>query len=247
MNMTLTVLPDAEALSGRVAAAIARVLADAVSARGRASIALAGGQTPRAVYTALARRPVGDVPWADVDVFWGDERYVRTDDPRSNYRMARETLLDAIDVAPRSVHPMPTDRPQPADAAAAYERTLREYFHPGPPQFDLLLLGLGQDGHTASLFPGSPALASTRWVEAVDAPFEPAGRITLTPLVIGQARVCFAIATGSDKAGALASALASGADLHRVPAAIVTQARGAVTWWVDTAAAARLTPGTTSR
>jgi 6-phosphogluconolactonase len=119
---------------------------------------LSGGNTPRTLYGLLASEFRDQIPWAHVHVFWGDERYVSPDDPDSNYRMAKETLLDHVPCPAGNVHPMPTNFPSADAAARDYENTLRNYFGTDWPHFDLSLLGLGEEGYTASLFPGSPAL-----------------------------------------------------------------------------------------
>jgi len=174
-----------------------------------------------------------------VHIFWGDERYVPLDDLRNNYRMARETLLDAVPCPTANVHPMPTDLPDPEAAAQEYEKTLRSYFPTAWPHFDLVLLGLGDEGHTASLFPESPALVERRrWVVAVKAPSEPPLRLTLTLPALTQAANVYFLVTGSNKSQALHHVLTETPDLKNYPAAGVRLAPGTVIWWVDREAAA---------
>ena len=174
MKPDVRVCADVNELSRRAAEAVVRTINDTARATGRCSLVLSGGNTPRTLYGLLASEFRDQIPWARVHVFWGDERYVSPHDPDSNYRMARETLLDHVPCPAGNVHPMPTHFPSPADAARDYERTLRNYFGNDSSQFDLILLGLGEEGHTASLFPGSPALGEqTRWVVAVDTPADP--------------------------------------------------------------------------
>jgi 6-phosphogluconolactonase len=173
-------------------------------------------------------------------VFWGDERYVPPEDPRSNFGMAKQALLDHVSCPAAHIHRMPT-RFADADAAAReYERTLRSCFDGEWPGFDLALLGLGEDGHTASLFRGSLALAEkTRWVVATQAPAEPRVRLTLTlPALIGAAAIHVLVA-GANKAPALAHVLDGVGDWIRYPAAGVRLGTGTVTWWVDRDAAGR--------
>ena len=173
-------------------------------------------------------------------VFWGDERYVSPDDPDSNYRMARETLLDHVPCPAANVHPMPTHFPSPADAARDYERTLRNYFGNDSSHFDLILLGLGEEGHTASLFPGSPALEEqTRWVVAVKAPAAPPLRLTLTLPALTRAANIYVLVTGSTKARALHDVLTGVPEPDTHPAAGVRFTEGRVIWWVDREAAGR--------
>ncbi len=195
---------------------------------GRASLALAGGRTPRGVYEYIAAQHA-DLSWERIHVYWGDERYVPHDRPDSNYRMARETLLDKVPIPPANVHPMPTDEPSPDEAARVYENQLRDELG-DEPVFHVILLGLGADGHTASLFPGSPALAERdRWVLASEAPAEPKQRLTLTLPVINAARAVHFLVVGADKHAALRCALEGG----DCPAALVRPKNGTLTWWVD--------------
>ncbi len=225
-------------LSLAAADAVAEVITSAVRARGRCAIALSGGETPRPLYSALAARYRDQIPWHDVHVFWGDERLVPIDDPRRNDRMAREMLLSKVPCPSSNIHPMASATLPPDDLARRYEETMRTYFADGRPRFDLVLLGLGVEGHTASLFPGSPALDErTRWVVAVDAPANPARRLTLTLPVLTSAAHAAVLVSGASKAHALRLALDPRTDPTRCPAAAVRLADGALTWWVDADAA----------
>ena len=180
------------------------------------------------------------IPWEHVHVFWGDEPYVPADDPQSNYRMARQTLLDHVACPAANVHPMLTHFATPDLAARDYEATLKNCFQGDWPRFDLVLLGLGNDGHTASLFPGSPALEeSTRWVIAVQAPADPRSRLTLTLPVLNRAATAYFLVAGPSKAPALHHALSRTADSNMYPAAGVRLDKGTVVWWVDRDAALR--------
>ena len=161
------VLPDVNELSLRAALAAVRTINEVVRAKGRCSLVLSGGNTPRLLYTLLGSEFRDQIPWAQTIVFWGDERYVSPDDRKSNYRTARETLLDHVPCPPGNIHPMPTHFPSAAEAARDYERTLRRYFANDWPSFDLVFLGLGVDGHTASLFLDRRRLKSAhggRWL-----------------------------------------------------------------------------------
>ena len=237
---------DVTDLNARAATVIAATISDAVRRHGRCRLALTGGRTPRALYTLLASTYRDQIPWAHVLVYWGDERYVPPDDADSNYGMARETLLNHVPCPAGNIHPMPTSFASPDAAARDYERTLREQFDTAWPQFDLLLLGLGAEGHTASLFPGSPALdETTRWVVAVQAPAAPPVRLTLTLPALVHAASIHVLAAGAEKATALHRALTDPPDPHTCPASAIRSAEGTVTWWVDRAAASQLTIATT--
>jgi 6-phosphogluconolactonase len=237
----LRIFSDVNELSLRAAEAVARTVNDAVRSTGRCSLVLSGGDTPRTLYGLLASRFREQIPWARVHVFWGDERYVPPDDAQSNYRMAKETLLDHVSCPAANVHPMPTHFSDPDTAAPArdYEATLRSYFSGQPSAFGLVLLGLGPEGHTASVFPGSPALAEpTRWVLAVTAPADPPSRLTLTFAALNRAANAYFLVTGSNKARALHDILTGTADPNTCPAAGVRLAAGTLIWWVDRDAAA---------
>lgn len=222
-----------EHLIGGAADAIAVLIHEAVAARGVAQIALAGGSTPIPLYHRLAMMPL---PWDRVELWFGDERTVPPDHPMSNYLMVRTALIDVM--AEAHVHRIQGEI-DPAAAAIAYERELVGRLGV-PPQLDLVLLGLGNDGHTASLFPRTPALAETeRWVVASPAlTGEP--RITLTAKTISAARHVRFFVLGASKAGVLAEVLEGPRDPDRLPAQLVTAAETDVGWFVDAPAAAEL-------
>jgi 6-phosphogluconolactonase len=230
-------------LASRVAEAGAAIITAAVQATGRCALVLSGGNTPRALYARWAERFAQDIPWTSVQVFWGDERFVPLDDPRSNFRTAREALLDHVSIPPANVHPMPTSLATPEVAAAAYDATLRRHFEGDRPRFDLLLLGLGAEGHTASLFPRSPALdETTRWVVPVTVPADPPSRLTLTPPALSAATHTYFLVTGSEKAAALDHVLKASPDVRTYPAAAIGRADHELVWWVDREAAALYRP-----
>lgn len=216
----------------------------AVSEHGRFTIALSGGSTPKSLYNLLATNARTSLPWDRMFFFWSDERHVPPTDPDSNYRMADEAMLSKIPVAPGNVFRVPAENPDAAAAAAAYEQTLRKFFSLQPeqfPRFDLILLGMGPDGHTASLFPETPALrqnsrlAVANWVEKLKA-----SRITFTlPVINAAASVAFLV-SGSDKAPALHSVLESDAAGEQYPAKLVRPTDGKLIWFVDRAAASLL-------
>jgi 6-phosphogluconolactonase len=239
MKPDLRVCADLAELSRRAAEAVADTVNDAVRTRGTCSLVLSGGSTPRPLYRLLASQYRAGIPWAHLQVFWGDERYVPPDDARSNYRMAKEALLDDVPCPPANIHPMPTHFPSADAAARDYERTLRHHFAGDSPHFDVVLLGLGDDGHTASLFPGSLALAErTRWVVAAQAPVDPQLRLTLTVPALTSAGVVHVLVAGATKAEPLRQVLGGAGDWIKYPAAGIRRGTGSVTWWADRDAAA---------
>jgi 6-phosphogluconolactonase len=221
-----------EALPGTVAKWIAAELRRAIATRGTASLALAGGTTPGAIYTELTRAPVvGSLDWGRVDIYFGDERAVPPDRPESNYGMARATLLARVPIPSERVHRMEAERPDRDQAAADYARVL-------PAHLDVLLLGMGPDGHTASLFPHSPALeVRDRTVLAVIGTKPPPERLTITPPVIAAARHVAVIVTGAEKAATVARVLEGPPAPRELPAQLARQG----VWFLDRAAAGRLT------
>ncbi len=203
----LVVLPDPAALADEGARRFGALAQAATQAGGRFTVALSGGSTPRALYERLARPPLSAaVDWGNVHIFWGDERFVPPDDPESCFRMAREALLDHVPIPAANIYPVPTVGGAPEVAASAYAETVVALFGAETPRFDLILLGMGPDGHTASLFPGHPEVVapSGALVVAVhDAPKPPPTRISFTyRLLNGAANVVFLVA-GADKAATL--------------------------------------------
>ncbi|MDW7981400.1 MAG: 6-phosphogluconolactonase [Thermomicrobium sp.] len=243
MQCRIEVTPDPEQAAERAASLVARVLAGAIAERGWASLALAGGKTPRPLYERLARTPYREaVLWEHVEWFWGDERAVPPDHPESNYRLAAETVLSRLPISAERIHRVPTEL-GPEEAALAYERTIRAVFRTSisVPRFDLVLLGLGSDGHIASLFPHTAALHEThRLVVANSVPRLGTVRITLTPPVIRAARTILVLVTGREKAPAVHRALEDPLDPEDVPAHILATAEGTVVWTLDEAAASDL-------
>lgn len=234
VDADVRVAASAEELHLRAAEVVTRAIGDAVHSAGRCSLVLAGGSTPRPLYALLASRFREAIPWDRVHLFWGDERYVAHDHVKSNFRMAKEALLDRVPCPARNVHPMRTDLADPDAAAREYEATLGEFFAGGDPRFDVVLLGLGDDGHMASLFPGSPALDEReRWVVAATAPVEPRRRLTLTLPVLARAMQTHFLVTGAGKARVVRRVLTGSADVHRHPAAALARGAVPVTWWLD--------------
>jgi 6-phosphogluconolactonase len=239
--------PDAEALArGAASWLLTHVLAAVSAGRRQPAVCLAGGSTPRRVYEILASPDVAPrFPWDRVHWFWGDERFVPHDHPDSNYRMVRAALLSRAPIPDANIHPIPTGSGLPPDAAAAaYERTLRQFYgadalDPVLPLFDVTLLGLGEDGHTASLLPGEPVLEErTRWVAAV-AHGRPEVRITLTYPALESSRDIGFLVAGSAKRSVLARARAGDPAL---PATRVRASGGRLHWLADEAAAAAEAP-----
>lgn len=236
--MNVQIFDTPEDLAKEAARAFVEKAADAISQRGRFSVALAGGSTPKNTYGILARDYASVVDWPNVHVFFGDERTVPPDHEDSNYRAAKEALLDHVPVG--SVHPMRGELP-PEEAASSYEEALRSFFREDPPVLDLIMLGIGGDGHTASLFPETSALEVTdRLVVANPVPKLDTTRITLTAPVLNAARKVSFLVAGEDKAEALKEILEGDADPRGYPAKLV-QPVGGPTWMVDRAAAGALT------
>jgi len=238
------ILPDSAALASEAARRFVALAQAAVADHGRFTVALSGGSTPRALHACLARPPLSEsVDWANVHVFWGDERMVPLDDIESSYRMARETLLAHVPISAANIYPVPTIGGTPEAAASAYEETITAVFGTDSPRFDLILLGIGPDGHTASLFPGQPEVVrpSNALVVAVhNAPKPPPTRITCTYKLINAAANVLFLVAGADKAAVLREVLRGPADLARLPAQGVRPERGALVWLADAAAAKEL-------
>src|SRR4051794_38879455 len=239
---------DAGLLARAVAARLVTALVDAQAARGHASVVLTGGGIGTATLRELAGSPARDaVDWPALDVWWGDERFLPAGHPERNETQARDALLDLVDVAPARIHPMAaSDGPTGDDLDAAAEsyagelaRAARPEDHGAVPTFDVLLLGVGPDGHVASLFPGSPAVYDDRTVVPVrGAPKPPPTRLSLSTAAINSAREVWLIAAGEEKAAAVRMAL-SGAGPTAVPAA-GARGRARTLWLLDRAAASRL-------
>ena len=241
------VVADPEVLARAAAEAFVTVLTAATAARGVATVALSGGTTPRRMAELLATPPYRDrVPWDQVEVFWGDERWVPESSEESNAGVARRALLDHAPISPSRINPFNTNLPDPDLAASLYETQLRTVFGQaeGPPQFDLVLLGMGEDGHTASLFPGTaPVHETERVAVAHHVPKLGATRLTLTPPVLNAGREVVFLVAGAAKAEVLARVLEGPHDPDALPAQVVRPTAGGLTWLVDRAAAARLGGG----
>ncbi|MBC8102739.1 MAG: 6-phosphogluconolactonase [Cytophagales bacterium] len=243
-------MPDAEALAAEAAERFIQLSQEGIAARGRFTVALSGGSTPAKLYACLAEPAQRDrVSWDQTFFFTGDERFVPQDDERSNFGLARRALLEPIGVPESNWFPMPTPplATDLADAAHRYMDTLATFFQAprldAPPVFDLILLGLGDDGHTASLFPGMPALeAQAVWVTGTPPGTlpPPVPRLTLTFPILNCARSTLFLVAGAGKADALQATLKAGALPKTHPAAGIRPANGTLTFLLDQAAAARL-------
>jgi 6-phosphogluconolactonase len=240
--------PDAAALARRAAQYFVEMAGEAVAGRGRARIAISGGSTPRAAFQSLAdpAQPWRSrMPWDRLDLYWVDERAVPPDHAESNYRMTREALLDHVPLKPAQIHRIEGEL-EPEAAAARYEAELRSSFRLADaelPRFDLVALGLGHDGHTASLFPHTEALHEVnRLVAANHVPQLDTGRITLTWPVINHARSVFFLVSGQEKAAILKEVLTGPHDPERLPSQLIWPSSGILTIILDKAAAALLPP-----
>jgi 6-phosphogluconolactonase len=242
--MSVEIFSAPEVMAEAAARLFAARAAEGVSARGRFAAALSGGKTPVALYSILAKPPFAlQIPWTRVHLFWVDERCVPPDHRDSNYRMVRELLLDHVPMPPANIHRMPGEM-DPVEAAALYERGLRDFFVPPGaafPVFDFIFLGLGEDGHTASLFPGARAVhESALWVLCHYADAQKGWRITLTPPVINSARMVVFLAAGSGRAAVLKDILEGPYRPDSLPAQVVRPAGGELLWMLDRDAAALL-------
>lgn len=254
---SINVFPEPVDLVGEVSAQIVSLGSRAIAERGHFSFMLSGGSTPRLLYERLAEPDVlGSMDWSKVQVYWGDERCVLPDHRDSNYRMARESLLEHVPIPPENIHRIRGEL-DPQAGALDYEAEVRKSFQNelGPfftantskgflPVFDVILLGLGTDGHTASLFPGSSALwERERWFVAVehDQPPPPlVPRITVTPRVINAGSNIFFLVTGADKARRLSQVLEGQYRPEEIPAKMISPEKGRLSWYLDQAAAGEL-------
>ncbi|HUS47968.1 MAG TPA: 6-phosphogluconolactonase [Phycisphaerae bacterium] len=233
----------AEEAAGFVADLFKTIACEAAGERGVCRVALAGGTTPRGLYGVLARQAIGgDVPWNQVEIFFGDERDVPHDHVESNFGMAQRTLLDHLPIPVANVHPMPADSPDLEKAAAEYEQTIRKKVTAGSdgmPRFDLILLGMGGDGHVASLFPSSSGLQEgKKLVLACFVPVLSRRRMTFTFPLINAARYVILLVTGDDKAAVVARVLGGDAQARKgLPAAGVNPKKGVLFMVLDAAAA----------
>lgn len=239
------IFADPENLAHAAVIRFVQIAREAIEARDRFTVALSGGSTPKALYALLSTEPwQNQISWDHVHLFWGDERHVPPNDPSSNFGMTQAQLIAHVPIPPENVHRIKAENPDAAAVAAAYEQDLKQSFQLADrqfPQFDLVLLGMGANGHTASLFPGTAAvhesarLVVALWVEEVMG-----DRITLTPPVINNAREVIFFVTGAEKATTLKAVLDGQYQPDLLPAQVIRPTGGQVTWMVDQAAASSL-------
>jgi 6-phosphogluconolactonase len=234
MRRAIQVYDDPEALSVAAARLVVQQSRRAVQSRNRFSVALSGGHTPERMYRLLALEPSRDeIPWEQVHVFWGDERCVPSDDPRSNARMAYQSLLNHVPLPAAQIHQIQCAH-SPEQTASEYEALLRGFFAGGPPRFDLILLGLGENGHVASLFPGTPVIDEReRWVAEVFVAEQAMWRVTLTATLINQAAAIAFLVSGSAKAQTLRRVLEEPREPHNLPAQLIWPTDGKLYWMID--------------
>ncbi len=245
-SWSVRVFSSSAELQQEAARSIVREVSSAVAARNRATLALSGGSTPKAVYELLAQEAGrAHLDWNTVHLFWGDERCVPPDAQESNYRMVHEALLQSIAIPQANIHRIEAER-SPKEAAERYQQELRSFFALGPkgfPHFDLILLGLGEDGHTASLFPETPILSEDkRLVAEAFVPQLRASRISMTFPTINHARTVMFLVAGAAKARILHNVLEGPFGVY--PAQRVQPIDGTLLWLVDADAAAFLSPQT---
>ena len=242
-NIRIVRVADAEALAQKAADTFRQMAQENIAQHGRFTVALSGGSTPKAMFALLASEPYRNaINWANVYIFWGDERCVPPDHADSNYRMTNEVLLAKVPVPPANVFRMQGEE-EPAQAAREYSAQLRQFFQTESlPQFDLVFLGMGTDGHTASLFPGTTALHAEANVIAVENYVEKlkTDRITLTAATINQARTIVFLIGGTDKAATLNAVLHGTYQPELYPSQLIQPVNGTLIWMVDEAVGASL-------
>jgi 6-phosphogluconolactonase len=243
MAMEIEVYPDANTLNHAAADYIVRVANEAIVTRRRFTIALSGGSTPKKTYALLAEEPYrSQIDWDAVEVFWGDERCVAPDDPESNYAMAQEVLLSKVPIPASQVHRMPADFLDKDAASRVYTEEIQHVFGTDQvPRFDLIQLGMGPEGHTASLFPHQASLhEQTRLVMPVSVPKPPPDRLTFTPPLLNAAWHVLFLVTGEEKAEAVQAVLEGEYQPDEYPAQIVRPENGEVVWMLDEKAAKKI-------
>ncbi|MGC1620250.1 MAG: 6-phosphogluconolactonase [Candidatus Acidiferrum sp.] len=246
-NVEVRIQPDGAAIARCAAEKLVEIAVNAVRQKGSFELVLSGGSTPKTLYGLLVNEPAfrSQLPWDKMHLFFGDERHVKPDDAQSNYRMALETLISKSPLKPEQISRIKGEYPEAEDAAKEYERQIRSHFKLAEgqfPRFDLVLLGMGSEGHTASIFPGTKALHENRrivvhnWVGKVLM-----DRITLTAPAINNAAHILFMVTGADKAPALTAVLERFYEPDQLPAQLIQPVNGSLLWLVDTAAGSMLT------
>ncbi|MDJ1182652.1 6-phosphogluconolactonase [Roseofilum casamattae] len=238
MDKVVEVLPDKSALVNRATILVQEKIESAIASQGQCTIALAGGSTPKPLYEALAQT---SLPWEKLHVFWGDERYVLPEHPDSNQNMARQAWLDRIPIPAANIHPMPTASGNPEEDAATYNTELEQFFGQSIPNFpalDIILLGMGDDGHTASLFPHTAALSvGDRLITVGNKDGQP--RLTFTVPLINQASNVIFLVAGANKVPALEQVMAAEGDSQQYPSRLISPS-GELWWLLDAAAGSKL-------
>jgi 6-phosphogluconolactonase len=237
----VSIFRTSDALNQAAAQFVSDLAGKSVLARGRFSVCLSGGDTPKGLYTLLSMNPYHDlIPWEKTFIFWGDERCVPQDDEDNNAHMAMKALLNKIDVPASNIFPIPVNLP-PADAAIQYEQTLKNFFGKEEPRFDLILLGLGENGHTASLFPGTKVLhEKSHWVKEVFVADKQVYRITMTALLINKAHHILFMVTGAYKSAILKTVLSASLQPEKYPVQLIKPEQGEAYWLADALAASGL-------
>lgn len=241
--MHIAIYPDIQTLNTEATQFIVRLANEAIVSHGRFTIALSGGSTPKATYSLLGSEPYrSQIDWTQVEIFWSDERCVPPDDKESNYALAQQVLLSNIPIPTNQIHRMPADTSDRDAASQAYEREMQRTFSTDSiPNFDLIQLGMGPEGHTASLFPHQESLhEQQRLVMPVNVPKPPPPRLTFTPPLLNAAKHVLFLVAGSEKADALKAVLEGEYEPDEYPAQIVRPVNGDGTWMLDTSAAGKL-------
>ena len=239
--MEVLITKDIDELSNRVADWITAYIEKTLRKQERFTLVLSGGNTPKRLYQLLATPEYSNrVDWTKIHFFWGDERYVPFSDDRNNAKMAFDTLLNHVPVNKENIHLIRTDI-KPEDAAAEYEKVLQNYFPDKSHSFDLVLLGMGNNAHTLSLFPGySVVMEKEKWVSTFFLREEQINRVTLTAPVINAAACIIFLVSGADKAAALHQVLSQEYDPGLYPSQVIQPYTGELFWWIDEAAAVDL-------
>jgi len=241
LTYKLEVFQTEDAFKKGAAEFIIAIAEKSIAAKGRFTLSLSGGQTPENLYKLMAQPTYTErMPWKNTFIFWGDERFVPSDDKQNNANMAKTLLLDHIDIPSININPIPVDI-EPGKAAENYENIIKKYFGKDTPRFDLIFLGLGENGHTASLFPGSDVVfENMRLVREVYVPEQNMFRITMTPILINKAHNIIFLVEGENKAEILKTVLSGPQQPDKFPAQIIKAEDGDLYWFIDKKAAALL-------
>lgn len=234
---------DEKSFAGMVADELVASIQDSIDERGECCISFAGGSTPAGVYRLLGRPPrVGEIDWKSVKLFWGDERWVPRADNQSNYHMVHETFLNNVNIPDSNVFIVNTDLANPAAGAKDYSQLIEANVDSqnGCPSFDIMILGIGEDGHTASLFPGGKELKAEEWCTIAKHPESGADRVSLSLPVIRNSKKLFYIVRGEEKSDIVQAVLETERPISELPARVYAEAKGSVVWFLDSAAAKKL-------